>query len=65
MQLNLKGAHAFGVMRLTLCPKFCKFDLVFTYTMANDVFTLVIDKLNVIMMLLELTRVDSSSKTSS
>jgi len=65
MQLNLKGTLSTSIVCLKLCPKFCKFNLVFTSTMENDVFTLVIDNLNVIMILLELTRVDALGKSSS
>ncbi len=52
-----------GAARLTVCPDYHCFIPVFTFTLAKHVFILVIDQLNVIMMFLELTRVDSLGKT--
>jgi len=54
-----------GVARLTNCLIFHCFVPVFSFTLENHDFILVIYQLNVIMMLLELTRIDSSGKTSS
>lgn len=56
-----QGQYVF--MRVTACLTNCLvfhcFVLVFTFTMENHDFIFVSNQLNVIMMLLQLTRVDS------